>query len=416
MRILYFTPHQIWPANTGARLRNFQLSRRLALRCSVALIEMRQLGEELHRLPDDSGVAQVFTLNRGRAYAPSKVLAGLVGPLPVTVLNCWSPRLAVELAEVLRSYQFDTVQIQGVHLMEYLPVIRKSPGNPDIVVDWHNTESELLGRYARTAGNWLKKIAAMRTAKLIRRAEDRLLDAGATHVVTSERERQQLLARRPDANVEVVPNGVDIDYYSPSAIAEACLHTVREESKRTILFVGSMDYRANIDAVSWFTRAVWPQIAREYADIQFTIVGRNPPHAISALASDRIRVTGTVDDVRPYYASATAVVVPLRFAGGTRLKILEAMAAGVPVVSTRLGAEGIEAEHNVHLLIVDTARELAAAVAQVVSSVETRSRLAAAARVLVSSRYDWSICSEQLYRIHYGLVMRRQSICAQMAL
>jgi len=168
-----------------------------------------------------------------------------------------------------------------------------------------------------------------------------------------------------------------------------------------------MDYHANIDAVIWFSRSIWPGIARSYPGLQFTIVGRNPTPAVRALASDRIHVTGTVDDVRPFYASAIAAVVPLRSGSGTRLKILEAMAAGVPVVSTRLGAEGIVAENDVHLLLADSGPEIAAAVRRVASSAETRTRLSQVARALVRSAYDWSVIGNWLYEIHADLVESR---------
>jgi glycosyltransferase involved in cell wall biosynthesis len=261
-----------------------------------------------------------------------------------------------------------------------------------------------MWRYAETTGNWAKKLAAKRTARLIERAEDRLLDTCATHTVTSERERQRLLARCPCANIHVIPNGVDASYYSAKEIAEASRRTGERDSKKTILFVGSMDYHANIDAVTWFSRAAWPQIARNHSEIHFTIVGRDPAPEVFALASDRIHVTGTVDDVRPFYASAVAAVVPLRSGSGTRLKILEAMAAGVPVVSTRLGAEGIVAENDVHLLLADSGPEIAAAVHRVASSAETRARLSQVARALVRSAYDWSVIGNWLYEIHADLV------------
>ena len=407
MRLLYFAPHQIWPINTGARLRDYQLARQLAARSSVTFVEMRHAGEALLMLPDDCGLAGVVTLDKDRTYAPSKILRGLAGPTPVTVLNCWSLRAASHLADVLRSSRFETVQVEGVHLMEYLPILREAPGCPTIVVDWHNIESEVMWRYAETTGNWAKKVAAKRTAKLIERAEDRLLDACTTHTVTSERERQKLLARRPSANIQVIPNGVDTGYYSAKEIAEACRRTGQLESRRTILFVGSMDYHANIDAVTWFSRAAWPEIARNHPDIHFMIVGRDPAPEVRALTSDRIHVTGTVDDVRPFYASAVAAVVPLRSGSGTRLKILEAMAAGVPVVSTRMGAEGIEAEDDVHLLLADSGPEIAAAVRRVASSAETRTRLSQAARALVYRVYDWSVIGKQLFGIHADLVESR---------
>ena len=198
MKILYLAAHQMWPLNTGARLRDYQLARQLSTRALVTFVEMCRAGDEHYIPPKDSGLAGSVTLNKGRMYSPSKIVRGLAGPIPVTVLNCWSPQSAFQLADVLRSRQFDTVQIEGVHVMAYLPTIEQSPGAPAIVVDWHNIESEMMWRYGKTTGNWVKKIAARRTAKLIERAEDRRLDACVTHTVTSERERQKLLARRPE--------------------------------------------------------------------------------------------------------------------------------------------------------------------------------------------------------------------------
>jgi len=407
MKLLYFAPHQISPINSGGRLRDYQLARQLAARAFVTFVEMRRAGEEPHVSTNDCGLAGIVTLEKGRTYTPSKILRGLTGPTPMTVLNCWSAKSASQLAIVLRSRQFDTVQMEGVHLIKYLPIIREARGCPAIVIDWHNIESELMWRYVETTDNWVKKIAAMRTATLIERAEDQLLGSCATHTVTSERERQKLLARRPCANIEVIPNGVDAGYYSAKEIAGASHRTAERSSKKTILFVGSMDYHANIDAATWFSRTAWPEIARKYPHLDFTIVGRDPAPEVHALASDSIHVTGTVDDLRPFYASAVAAVVPLRSGSGTRLKILEAMAAGVPVISTRLGAEGIEAEDDFHLLLADGGPEIAAAVCRVASSAETRTRLSQAARELVYRAYDWSVIGKQLHRIHADLAKSR---------
>jgi glycosyltransferase involved in cell wall biosynthesis len=411
MKLLYFAPHQIWPTNTGARLRDYQLARQLAARSSVTFIEMCHAGEEPRIPPDDSGFAGIVTLKKDVTYTPFKILRGLAGPTPVTVLNCWSPRSASQLANVLRTRQFDTVQIEGVHLMEYLPIIREARGCPAIVVDWHNIESELMWRYAETAGNWAKKLAARRTARLIEDAENRLLNICALHTVTSERERQKLLARCPGPEIQVIPNGVDTSFYTQKKIAEACRRSTQNDSKQTILFVGSMDYHANIDAVTWFMRAAWTEIARNHPDLHFTIVGRDPAPEVRALASDRIHITGTVDDVRPFYASAVAAVVPLRSGSGTRLKILEAMAAGVPVISTRLGAEGIDVQNEAHLLLADSGPEIAAAICRVVSSIDTRTRLSSAASALVRRVYDWSIIGKRLYGIHADLVDSRVPSC-----
>jgi glycosyltransferase involved in cell wall biosynthesis len=413
MKSLYFASHKIWPLNSGARLRDYQLAQQLAVRSSVTFVEMLPVSEGHQNPPGDAVFADIVTLEKDETYSLSKIVKGLAGPVPLTVLNCWSPQSASQLADVLRFRQFDTVQVEGVHLMEYLPIIQGAPGSPAIIVDWHNIESEIMWRYAKTTRNWAKKIAAGRTAKLIERAEGRLLETCATHTVTSERERRKLLARYPGANIRVIPNGVDVGYYSGKGIAHACSRSGQHESNPTILFVGSMDYHANIDAVIWFSRTVWPEIARNHPDLQFTIVGRDPAPEVRALESDRIHVTGTVEDVRPFYASALAAIAPIRSGSGTRLKILEAMAAGVPVVSTRLGAEGIEVEDGVHLLLADTGSEIAAAVHRIASSEEMRSRLSQAARGLVRGVYDWSAIGNELCALHEDLVESRSlsSLC-----
>ena len=408
MQLLYFATHQAWPINAGARVRDYHLARQLAARCSVTFAEMPQVREEPFKPPEHSGLERVVTLYRSRTYTPSKIVRGLAGPKPLTVLNCWSRRMASELAKALRFGKYDCVQVEGVHLIEYLPVIREVLNSPSILVDWHNIESELMQRYAGISVSRLKKIAAKRTAKLIERAENRLLNACGTHTVTSERERQTLLARRPGANIQVVPNGVDTEAYSANEIVRVSHRTAEDNSKQSILFVGSMDYHANIDAVMWFSRTAWPEISRRHPDVHFTIVGRDPASEVRSLDSDRVHVTGTVDDVRPYYANAVAAIVPIRSGSGTRLKILEAMAAGVPVVSTKLGAEGIDAEDNVHILLANSVHEIVSAADRIISSPQTRNDLSAAARAMVVSHYDWSVIGEQLYRIHCELVQERQ--------
>jgi polysaccharide biosynthesis protein PslH len=406
MKILYFAAHQIWPLTSGNRLRDYHLARQLAERASVTFVEMCHPGEQPSRPTGDCGFDRIISLNRGASYTLDKILLGIVGPTPLTVMNYFQPQLASQLADILAREKFDAVQIEGILLSEYLPVFQSAPNRPALLVDWHNIDSEVMWQYSEKAPSWPKRLVAKRTAKLLEKTEENLLllEKIGAHTVASEREREKVLARCPSAKVYVIANGVDASHFSPAEIA-AERQSVRPSAfRQSLLFVGSMDYHANVDAVTWFSRIVWPEIARNHPDLHFTIVGRDPGPEVCALASDRIHVTGTVDDVRPFYASAVAAVVPIRSGSGTRLKILEAMAAGVPVVSTRLGAEGIDAEDGVHLLLADTGAEIAAAAGHVASSDETRFRLSQAARALVCRVYDWSIIGEQLFRIHADLV------------
>jgi glycosyltransferase involved in cell wall biosynthesis len=360
-------------------------------------------GEKPSSPPSNCGFDEIISLKKGFGYTPGKIVRGLAGPTPLTALNYFQTRSASQLANLLTRRRFDTVQIEGVQLSNYLPVIQAAPNRPAILTDWHNIESELMWQYLENTSFGPKRILARRTARLLERTEMMLLESWEAHTVVSERERQKLLSWRPSAHVNVIPNGVDTHFFSASQISEIRRNNQAPVPKPNILFVGSMDYHANIDGVTWFTREIWPAIAEKHPELEFIIVGRHPSRAVRALASERIRVTGTVKDVRLFYASASAVVVPLRVGSGTRLKILEAMAAGVPVVSTQLGAEGIDATHDIHLLIADDRTEMVAAINQMVSSPPMRSRLVLAARELVVKRYDWALVGEELYHIHCEL-------------
>jgi sugar transferase (PEP-CTERM/EpsH1 system associated) len=410
--VLYFAPHQLWPLTTGARLRDYHLASQLAHKgCEVTFVETLHPNDRKTKVPD-VGFRKLISLVKNRSYTPEKVVRGIIGPQPITVLNLFSPAMEAKLTEVLRDDDYDIVQVEGSPLAAYLSVIRKARSRPSILLDWHNIESELMRRYAESTPNLGRRFIARRTAHLLEQTEQGLLENCDAHAVASNRERETLLSRAPQAEVQVIPNGVDTEYYSPAAVVSS-VERIQETDRRLILYVGSMDYHANIDAVTWFARSAWPELARRDPELTFAIVGRNPSPEVLALASKQIEVTGTVDDIRPYYARALAVVVPLRVGSGTRLKILEAMAAGVPIVSTRLGAEGIEAAHDVHLLLADGEKEMVASVNQLTGSPEMRTRLREAARELVVSRYAWPVIGASLYAMHERLIRMRTQSCSR---
>jgi polysaccharide biosynthesis protein PslH len=411
MRLLYFATHRIWPLTSGNRLRDYHLSRQLVKRASVTFVETCNANENPTHPRCDCDYEHIVSLNKGPGYKLKHLLQGMVGPTPVTVLNYFEPQSESRLASILASNHFDTLQMEGIQLSRYLSVIEAAPSPPAVLVDWHNIESELMWRYSDSVPSWPKKLVARRTARLLEKAELQLLQRCAVHTVASEREKEKLLALYPFARVHVVPNGVDTEYFSPSGVAATRPNPepMAAAANPSLLFVGSMDYHANIDAVTSFVRHIWPRVADRYPELKFVIVGRSPSREVRKLECERIQVTGTVEDLRHYYASALAVVVPLRVGSGTRLKILEAMAAGVPVVATRLGAEGIAADNGVHLLLADTEADISEAIDRLVCSPSTRRRLALAARRLVVSRYDWAVLGECLYQAHMELLLTSKS-------
>ena len=327
-----------------------------------------------------------------RDTGKANIVRGLIGPTPLNVLNFTSARVIAEVDRLLREQTFDTIQIESMHLIAYARRARQIAPQARVILDWHNIESEILARYAENDSNPLRAWYAQRTSTLSRKVEDELLRLCHAHTVCSEREREVLLQRVPGARIEVVGNGVDCEFFAANPASGG--------ARRDVLFMGRMDYHANIDAALYFVKHTWPLIHARRPELRLMIVGAQPAKPILALREQGITVTGTVDDVRPFYQSALTSVVPLRVGGGTRLKVLEAMAAGTPVVSTTLGAEGLAVTPGKDILIADTPQAMADAVVALQAESPQWQELAANARLLVQMRYDWSVVGEILWRLH----------------
>lgn len=220
------------------------------------------------------------------------------------------------------------------------------------------------------------------------------------HCAVSEHDAAYFTRHMPEVPAYVIPNGVDITgvQFRPDPSGEP-----------TLLYVGSMDYLPNEDAVLWFSDRVWPSIKAAIPQACFVIVGRDPTPEVRALANrPGIQVTGTVPDVSPYYRGAHALVVPLRIAGGTRLKILEAMAAGVPVLSTKVGAEGLNIVSGTDLLTADTPQAFAEQAIRLLNEKNLRTSLAMQARRTVEANYDWRPIGERLVEVYRLAIIRQQ--------
>ncbi|WP_437802304.1 glycosyltransferase family 4 protein [Sorangium sp. So ce693] len=420
MRILYFAPRACWPLDTGAKLRNWHFVRQLARFARVTYLSFEdgvvrdgrvRMGgcgpvppamTEIAQITD-----QVVTLARERPNSIGKILLGAVGQLPLVVLNYTTNAMRQELARVLEQGQFDAVQVEGVHLAGYLPLLRAARNRPLLLCDWHNIESEVLVRYSKHAPDPLRGLAASALASQLAALERKMLEQFDAHITVSERDRAQLLALRPDLRAFAVDNGVDVDAFAGTG------HASEPAQRRRVVFVGSMDYRPNAQAIVTFARDHWPAIHDARPEWRLTVVGRSPRPEVRALgALPAVEVTGTVPDVRPYYADAIASVVPLRIGGGSRLKILEALAAGVPVISTQLGAEGLTLRDREHALVTQTVEELRGALLELDADQALRARLVASGQALVQNRYDWSVVGDTLARIYQQLHQHRCGVPA----
>jgi sugar transferase (PEP-CTERM/EpsH1 system associated) len=383
--VLQFAPRTPWPLDTGAKLRNYHLARVLAMQTRILLLAFGDQQNDTSAL--EKVYQRIVTVPRPPAYSFAKVLRGAVGRTPLPLLNYTTDQMMKALARVLAENDFDVMQVESIHLMNYLPVIRAARGRPLIVCDWHNIESDLMSQYAEREQSVARKTYARRTARLMNEFEMKALNEFDAHIMVSEQDAQRLRRMNPRARIFVIENGVDVSHYA----------TEESGRKTRIVFVGSMDYHANIDGAIYFGRQVWPTVRAKKPELVFTIVGRDPSPEVRDLSSiDGVEVTGSIDDVRPFYREAIAAVVPLNVGGGSRLKILEAMAAGVPVVSTTLGAQGLDVNDGENILLTDGPGQTAEAVNRIIGDHELRTRLIYGGYTLVRKRYDWSTLGAKL--------------------
>jgi sugar transferase (PEP-CTERM/EpsH1 system associated) len=398
VRVLFLSPRQCWPPQSGAKLREYYLLRALALECDVEYAYFSEANASAVSPEDLSFPVSVHAVPKPPMYRPTQLLQGLLGPWPLPVVNYTAPAMQETVRRIASGKQFDVIHLDSIHMVRYGAMLQVAGSNAFIVYDWHNIESEAMQRYGETVDSLPHRTYAALTARKLACLERRILRESAGHVVCSSREREQLLDIVPSARVATIENGVDCAYFARPEDSAAS-----SSASPHFIYVGSMDYFPNIDAVTHFAQHVWPAVRKQTPDAKLSIVGARPVPAVQALSEiPGITVTGTVPDVRPYYHDATASIVPLRTGGGTRLKILESMAAGVPVVSSTLGAEGLDVLPEADILIAepDDATRWATLLAELATSPPRREALASNALRLVRERYDWPILGQKLVRLY----------------
>lgn len=391
MRILHLSPRQSWPPVSGAKLRDYHLARALAREGKLTWVFYYAPGEKPPTAAD-LPFCELVPVERPKLYTASKLAQGLIGRWSLPVVNYTSPQLIATLRGLLRGQRFDVVHVDCVHLAACIEAVRADLGQARVFYNWHNIESELMRRYSQNTDSMLRRLYAALTARRLERDENRILASAAGHVVCSEREQRLLQQRAPGSRIEVVENGVD------AAAFDGAGQTVGVRNR--LVFVGSMAYHANADAAIWFTKTVWPRVHQRFPNWILTLVGSDPGPDVRILGEvPGVEVTGTVPDVIPYYHSAVASVVPLRMGGGTRLKILEALAAGVPVISTAEGAEGLAVRPGEQFLLATDEGQWLPLLESLLEE-RRAAHLVSAGRALVEHRYDWDVIGRKLTRTY----------------
>ncbi len=395
MKILWVKTDFLHPATRGGQIRTLEMLRELHKRHEVHYVAFDdpRNPEGLARSSEYSTRAYPVPHRVVSKRSPEFLLqlaAGLFDAYPVAGTRYRSQAMRQQIASLVQGQTFDA------KVCDFLvPSI-----NIDSLHGWvlfqHNVESLIWERHAETARTPLHRAYFRLQARRMFGWESAACNA-ASHVIAVSGVDEQLMRERFGCrNVTATGTGVDLDYFAPP---DGHLHgaqrapnglSAQDQPQFDFVFVGSMDWMPNVDGVEWFLREVLPIIRASKPDARVAIVGRNPPASIlSRQAEPGLSVTGTVPDVRPFLWQSAISIVPLRVGGGTRLKIFEAMAAGTPVVSTAIGAEGLPLQNGRTIQIADTPQAFAAECLRLIRSPQERCRIAAAALELVRTNFSW---------------------------
>lgn len=404
MRILWVKADKLLPVQNGGNIRTYHLLRSLSARHELTFYSYYagtpdpDYERELQRqLP---GAVAVCTGKReltGAARA-FDYLAHLGAHPPYAVSRFAHAPVQKQIQAWFREQRFD------VAVCDFLDAAVNFPGSLNLpsVLFQHNVESEIWRRHAATAGNPLKKMMYRTEFRKMFRYE-RAAVCKFHHVVAVSENDRSLITRWVDGDrVTVIPTGVDLAQYRPDPAASDPVPSDPNASSPLITFVGAMDWEPNVDGVEYFCSEVWPVIKAEVPEARFRIVGRNPDRRVQKWASnsthDSIEVTGRVPSVLEHLRESAVVIVPLRIGGGTRLKIYEAMATARAVVSTTVGAEGLDVHHGRDIILADDARSFAQAVIMLLRDPALRRRYEKAAAE-TAARYDWPAIGERFSEI-----------------
>lgn len=403
MKVLFLSQIVPYPPHGGVLQRGYNILRELGRGATVHLLAF------VHPdvLPTESAVeesrralqafcerVEYFPLwakasARNRAAA---VAASACSNKPFSVIAHHSQAFRQGVARACETVPFDIVHVDTIALSQF---IHPRPALPAVLTH-HNVESMLMERRAQVESRRLIGCYFRRESVKLRSYEETVCPQFDMNIVMSPQDGDALTARMPELRTAVVPNGVDVDYFTPDPTQET----------PALIYAGGMNMFANRDAVMHFLRDIWPAIRRESPQARFFAVGQQPPPELLALAArdPHIVVTGYVEDVRPLVRQAAVYVVPLRVGGGTRLKVLDAMAAGKAIVSTSIGCEGIDVCPGRHLEIADTPATFVAKTVQLMRDRAARLTLGRAARELVEQRYAWPVVGNQLLDAYQGAI------------
>ncbi len=391
MKILFLSPTVPFPLTDGGRIRVFNLLKQIAEKSDITLLaletqptdeegiaELQQLGVQVHLVPNAPTLPRVSLRTLINAFHRQQ---------PITVSRYDLPTYRQRFKELLATEDYDLVHYEMFHTAQF-HTETDLPG----VLSQQNVDSEIWRRLCSETANPFYKFVYWTQQRAFQRYERELSPKFDVVTCTSDIDALVFQQHCAEDAIAIIPNGVDVTHFQPDFTTESPAH---------LIYIGSMDWYPNEDAVAFFADEILPSIQSEVSDVRFSIVGGNPSARVQKLAErNSVIVTGRVPEIKPYFAEATVFVVPLRIGSGTRLKILEALAMGKAIVSTSVGAEGLDLKDGEEIFIADEPKSFAEAVTRLLTDPALRRRIGENGRARVEKDYDWRSIGEKLHRLY----------------
>lgn len=395
MKLIWLSHFIPYPPRGGSFQRSFNLIRHISSKYETILIALNMQGEPKERSAEYAAELGKYCAEveiweppypwRGARWW-GQLMFSPFHRLHYGARALWSPALGKRWEAVLARHPGALVHFDSIDLALYFP----PAGNFHTVLNHHNCESAMAERRAQKEPSLARRAYLRQQAAKLRRLEQQVCHRFGVNLTVSEVDAQTLKARNPQAICSVVENGTDTEYFHPSAVTQT--------EPETIVFAGGLRWYPNISGIRLFVREIWPLLRHQRPVIKLYLAGRTPTAAVKELARSDSAIELIPDpvDIRPWVWKATVFICPIIDGGGTRLKILDALAMGKAIVSTTIGAEGLEVRHGEHLLIADDPQDFAMNVLRLLDDSALRQRLAAHGRALAEAKYSWHAVGKHL--------------------
>lgn len=384
MKLLFLANRTPYPPYRGDKLKIYNLAKRLAARHELYLLTFAQSDEDLsYKAELEKVFKEVHLISLPKWRSALNCLPGLFTHVPFQVLYFKSSAMQRQLDTLLKQHSFDAVHVQHLRMSPYLAANKSLPR----ILDLPDAFSLYWERRMNVPRGLLTRLFESMERKRVLLYEN-ILSSYNMSLVCSSEDLAYLKRTHHADNLRLLPNGVDLSTFT------AGIHDYSHN--HTLLFTGNMDYAPNVDAVVYFTEAIFPVIQRRFPGVTFIIAGQRPVTKVLALAGEHIKVTGFVKDLAAMYNQASVVVAPLRFGAGTQNKVLEAMAMGVPVVCSNIGFAGLGIESGQGAIMQIDPEAFASAVIGLLESEDKRRAVGGEGKEVIRKRFDWDVIATTL--------------------